>query len=198
MASGQRHARLVGILAVALLSAGCDHGRRIASLEERATVADQEISRLTEEVGVLRGRVDRGETSINRFALDLNYFRQVITGRSRLTATVELNEWRTVYANSVGKSQMVRLTHRQSAGTGRLEIRLIPIRRPVEAGSPTASPVLPPIVTPDGPAWDLSPVGAQRSQRLPCGYEIQARGEGGPHVIDILVLEDPRPVSCDG
>jgi hypothetical protein len=198
MIIARRSAIRCAVMAAMLLLAGCDHGRRITTLEEKAGISEQEIIGLRTEIASLRSRADDVDGTVRRFALELNSFRQIVSGRSRLTATIRHNEWRAIYANGTGKSQMVRLTHRQAATTGNLEVRVVPIRRPVEGGSSPVDAILPPIVTPDGPPWDMSPVGAQRSLRLPCGYEIQSRGDGGPHVIDILVLEDPRPVSCDG
>lgn len=194
----ERITNLLLVPAVMLSLAGCDYSRRISILEEEAVASKQQIDGLKSETVLLRSRVDGADRNVQRFALDLNGFRQVVSGRGRLSVTVSLNEWRTIYANSTGKSQLVRLTHRRAITDGKLDVRLIPVRRATGNENSTADLIVPPIITPDGPVWDMSPVGAQRSQRLPCGYEIQSRGEGGPHTIDILVLEDPHPVSCDG
>src|SRR5690348_15818577 len=146
-----------------LLLANCDHEKRITSLEARVTQTDKQLQTLQAEIDQQALRVRELDEHVAQLA------RQVV-GSSRLNVTITDTEWRTIYSNQTGRSQIVRLTHRTGGG-GMLEVRRSPIPRP--AIDRPEVPGAPPANADEGSApFDMSPVGAQRIQRLFCGQEI--------------------------
>jgi hypothetical protein len=177
------------VLPACLLSlTACDYGERITSLETRAIQTDQHLQ-------MFQTTMDRQTSRVQELNEHVDQLARQVVGVSRLNVTITDIEWRTIYSNQTGRSQIIRLTHRTGGG-GVLEVRRSPIPRPAidrpdVPGAPAANPD-------EGSApFDMSPVGAQRIQRLGCGQELRARTSGPQHTIDILIQADPRPISCD-
>ena len=175
------------ILAMAGMAglSGCTWMERVVTLEERADLTNEKIAALEKNNDQMRGEIDE--------------FRRFVSGRSRLSVVVISNEWRTIYGNSTGVSQIVILTHPEDVESGKLEVRIAPVprRRTPSAANSASTPTASSIGSEESEAWDLSPIGAQRRQRLGCGFELQARTTGAKSKIDILVQADSNPLTCD-
>lgn len=175
---------LVAALAVTLT--GCDYGERLKQLESKT--AD-----LGNQVGAQAAEQRRLAADVETARAEIADLRAIISVSSRLRVAVEPGgAWKTVYANSTGSSQLLRLTHVAGDGADQLALRAQPVKaEPSIPGDPNSLPLG------ASAEWDLSPVGAQRWVRLMCGLEIKGRSAAKGQVLDVFVSKDPNPVSCD-
>jgi hypothetical protein len=199
---------------------GCASVKRVTALEQHVSTLRVELTQLTAEQEQLASHLTETATQLEKadallndktsaLIADLKDLRSdasdmdvrlrnveaVINWRGRLKVTVAGDQgWQVIYANSTGRSQMLRIRRTAPASAG-TKLRITEIQRLPKLIIPgAAEPGEGPEIVP--PEWDLSAVGAERSQRLACGREISATSIKGDASFDVLVLEDPKPVLC--
>jgi hypothetical protein len=159
-----------------------------ARLEDTTLVASEKHSVLATELTKVR-------SSTNGMEVRLRNVEGIIEWRGRLAVSVAGDQgWQVIYANSTGRSQMLRIRRVAPASDStRIRIMEIPkLPKLVVSGTEQAENAGAIAV----PEWDLSAIGAVRSQRLACGREISAMSTNGLASFDILILEDPHPILC--
>lgn len=202
------------------LLAGCASVERVDSLEGRVEALRVNLQNLQAkhtELAVtqsgIAARLDAADTALEQIlavlAGDLRNLRSdasnmdvrlsnveaVITWRGRLKVSVAGDVgWQVIYANSTGRSQMLRIRRVEPASTS-TKLHVSEIQRLPKLIIPGVDTEAAGEISP--PEWDLSAIGAVRSQRLACGREIAAMSIGGKATLDILVTEDPNPVVCN-
>ena len=186
---------VVALLAVAsaLPLTGCVSERRIIQLEERQNDLELKTEGLLSDLSSVRRQQAEFLKKVNDLRSEVEGLKAIVTGTSRLKISIEPGTtWKTLYGNSTGLSQIVRLTHTEGRGTAQLVLRVQPVKsEPSVPGDPNSTPVG---ATPE---WDLTAIGAQRWVRLACGLEIKGRSASDPQVVDVLIAVDPHPISCD-
>lgn len=150
-----------------------DSEAKILALEATATRIEDSVTRLDQRVVALE-RV-------------LNW-----SGKFRVSVPPD-GIWRSLYANSTGQSQRMRI--RRISQSGEAQVRIGEISRIAGAVvQPGSDPGITTGVTP--PSWDMSSEGAQRWQRIGCGQELSGRAATVMAQFEVLVTADPQPVRC--
>lgn len=172
-------ARLYVFFLCVIFLSSCDYGARLSDLESKQDSHSSQLASLTDKVSSLEAQVSSLAAKVN--------------GSSNIKIKVGPgNSWQTLYANSTGRSQMVRATHLAGDSASDLMLRAQPIKgEPSIPGDDSSPPIG------SSPEWDMSAIGAQRWIRLACGLEIRGRAQDTQQVVSVLVSADPNPVSCD-
>lgn len=147
--------------------------RKIAALQVETVRIDENVSKLSRRVGAIESVIDW-------------------TGRFRVTVP-NGGGWHTLYANSTGQSQRLRI--RRISHSGEAQVRIGEMSRTAVTITPeVADSGITAGVTP--PSWDMSSKGSQRWNRIGCGQELSGRAPLLEAQFEILVTADPQPIRC--
>lgn len=200
---------LIAILGSTVCISGCSWMTRVTNLEQRVDQTSEQVTKLetnNQEINTLKNKSEQIAVLQNenhRLKNEFDELKQSLSGRSHLSVTVSSNEWQTIYGNSSGISQIVILTRPEGSQIGKLDVRISTVAKKNKPSTINPSERgLTGISTNNNSsefteAWDLSPGGSQRRQRIGCGYEIQARTTGVKSRVYVLVQPDPSPLTCD-